>query len=223
MRKLWHEWIKSVLLIILVITSLRSAIADWNDVPTGSMKPTILEGDRIVVNKLAYDLKVPFTTWRIATWDNPQRGDIVVLYSPADGKRLVKRVVGGPGDTIAMYHNRLIVNGERVSYSPLDPELVEALELDMANRILAEEDLGTVTHTVLLTQHAPSRSSFGEIVVPADRYFVLGDNRDQSLDSRYFGFVRRSRIVGQATAVAASVDPEQSFSPRWGRFFQGLK
>jgi len=91
---LWNEWIKSLLIVVLVVGGFRSAIADWNDVPSGSMKPTILEGDRIVVNKLAYDLKVPFTKWRIARWTKPQRGDIVVLFSPADGKRLVKRVVG---------------------------------------------------------------------------------------------------------------------------------
>lgn len=223
MVKLWREWIKSVLLIVLVVTSLRSAVADWNDVPTGSMKPTILEGDRIVVNKLAYDLKVPFTTLRVATWDNPQRGDIVVLYSPSDGKRLVKRVVGVPGDTIAMQRNRLVVNSEQVAYSPLEPELVAALELDLANRILAEEKLGTISHSVMLTPHAMSRSSFSEIVVPDDRYFVLGDNRDQSLDSRYFGYVERSRIVGQATAVAASVNPEDHYTPRWSRFFQALR
>ncbi len=84
----WTEWIRSVLLIVLLITSFRSAVADWNDVPSGSMKPTIFEGDRIVVNKLAYDLKIPFTTQRVLVWDDPRRGDIVVLYSPADGKRL---------------------------------------------------------------------------------------------------------------------------------------
>src|SRR5258708_2365787 len=84
------------ILMLLVISSLRSALADWNDVPTGSMKPTIEEGDRVVVNKLAYDLKVPFTLLEIAKWSDPKRGDIVVLFSPADGVRLGKRVVGIP-------------------------------------------------------------------------------------------------------------------------------
>jgi hypothetical protein len=90
-KKVLNE-IRIFLLMILIVSSLRSALADWNDVPTGSMKPTIQEGDRVVVNKLAYDLKVPFTTIDIVKWGNPKRGDIVVLFSPADGTRLVKRV-----------------------------------------------------------------------------------------------------------------------------------
>src|SRR5690242_19161315 len=80
-----------------ILCTVRSSIADWNDVPTGSMNPSILEGDRIFVNKLAYDLKVPFTTWHVAEWAGPKRGDIVVFFSPADDERLVKRVVGLPG------------------------------------------------------------------------------------------------------------------------------
>src|SRR5205814_7105646 len=91
-RKLWKEEIQPLVILALVPFSIRSSLADWNDVPTGSMKPTILEGDRVYVNKLAYDLKVPFTTWHLAQWDNPKRGEIVVFYSPHDGKRLVKRV-----------------------------------------------------------------------------------------------------------------------------------
>ncbi len=91
-------WIGSMLVALLIATSFKSAIADWYVVPTGSMKPTIVEGDRIFTNKLAYDLKVPYTTWHIVSWDNPKRGDIVVFDSPADGKLLVKRVIGLPGE-----------------------------------------------------------------------------------------------------------------------------
>src|SRR6185436_509188 len=109
--RFWREWAKPLLTILLITSAFRSAIADWNDVPTGSMKPTILEGDRVFVNKLAFDLKVPFTTWRLATWGEPKRGDIVVLFSPHDGTRLVKRVVGLPGEIIEMRDNKLFVNG----------------------------------------------------------------------------------------------------------------
>src|ERR1051325_485227 len=94
-RHWWHKEIRPLLILLFIGFSIRSSLADWNDVPTGSMKPTILEGDRVLVNKLAYDLKVPFTTWHIAEWSNPQRGDIVVFFSPHDGKRLVKRDVPG--------------------------------------------------------------------------------------------------------------------------------
>src|SRR5512140_1756995 len=101
----WGKELRSLLTLALVLFAIRSSLADWSDVPTGSMKPTILEGDRVYVNKLAYDLKVPFTTRHVAEWGNPQRGDIVVFFSPHDGQRLVKRVIGLPGDTIELRHN----------------------------------------------------------------------------------------------------------------------
>src|SRR5271155_615082 len=112
-KNAWRET-KSLLLIIVILTAVRSAIADWNDVPTGSMNPTIVQGDRVFVNKLAYDLKVPFTTWHVAQWSNPKRGDIVVFFSPVDGTRLVKRVVGLPGDTVQLRDERLFINGNPV-------------------------------------------------------------------------------------------------------------
>src|ERR1044071_1016970 len=110
-KKKVFEEIKVFVLMLLVVSSLRSALADWNDVPTGSMKPTIQEGDRVVVNKLAYDLKIPFTTIDVVKWGDPKRGDIVVLFSPRDGVRLVKRVVALPGDTVELRENQLFVNG----------------------------------------------------------------------------------------------------------------
>src|SRR6476646_12125074 len=106
-KKKVFEEIKVFVLMLLVVTSLRSALADWNDVPTGSMKPTIQEGDRVVVNKLAYDLKIPFTTYEVAKWGDPHRADIVVLFSPRDGVRLVKRVIAVPGDNVQLVENNL--------------------------------------------------------------------------------------------------------------------
>src|SRR3984957_8047964 len=120
--KLWREW-RGLMLTILILTAVRSAIADWNDVPSGSMNPTIVEGDRVFVNKLAYDLKIPFTTRHIAQWSDPKRGDIVVFFSPADGIRLVKRVIGLPGDSIELVNDRLFINGVPAVYQPL-PESV---------------------------------------------------------------------------------------------------
>src|SRR5580700_2827489 len=108
LRKFWVDTAKPILIILLVTTAFRSAIADWNDVPSGSMNPTIVEGDRVFVNKVAYDLKFPFTTWRLAQWSNPKRGDIVVFFSPVDGTRLVKRVVGIPGDRVQMIQDHLL-------------------------------------------------------------------------------------------------------------------
>src|SRR5687767_15686032 len=126
--KLWQERLVTFVrrqvapfaFVVLVLLSFRSSIADWNDVPTGSMNPSILEGDRIFVNKLAYDLKVPFTTWHLAEWGEPKRGDVVVFYAPSDGIRMVKRVVGLPGDTLTLRDNRLYVNGEPADYGDAD-------------------------------------------------------------------------------------------------------
>src|SRR5687768_5544098 len=115
-KKVLNE-VRIFLLMILIVSSLRSALADWNDVPTGSMKPTIQEGDRVVVNKLAYDLKVPFTTIHIFRWGGPKGGDIVVLVSPVDGTRLVKRVVAVSGDQVEMRENQLYVNGQLAKQS----------------------------------------------------------------------------------------------------------
>jgi signal peptidase I len=219
----WREWLRSIVFIVLAVTAFRSAVADWNDVPTGSMKPTILEGDRIVVNKLAYDLKFPYTRWQLARWGDPGRGDIVVLTSPADGKRLVKRVIGLPGDSIAMVRNRLVVNGEPVSYSPLGPELTAHFEPQGADKVVAAERLGDTPHAMMITRGARSLRSFAPIQVPPGEYFLMGDNRDESFDSRHFGLVDRDQIVGRALAVAGSVDPDHYFWPRWDRFFTGLR
>jgi len=207
----------------LIIFSIRSSLADWNDVPTGSMKPTILEGDRIFVNKLAYDLKVPFTTRHLAQWSSPRRGQIVVFYSPHDGRRLVKRVVGLPGDTIELRRNRLILNGEPVDYRPLAEELLRDVSpADRAVQVFAGEQLPGRPHAVAAIPQVSAKRDFGPIVVPAERYFKMGDNRDNSFDSRYFGTVERKSILGQATSVVLSFDNRRHWLPRWRRFFSAL-
>src|ERR1043166_6941839 len=161
-RRWWREEIRPLLVLALVLFSLRSSFADWNDVPTGSMRPTILEGDRVFVNKLAYDLKVPFTTWHIAEWSNPQRGDIVVFFSPHDGKRLVKRVVGLPGDTIELRNNTLIINGDPVPYQPVAEEVLRDLApAERAGRVFASEHPPGHTPSAAGCPAAPARRSFG--------------------------------------------------------------
>ena len=120
--KFWEEY-RNLFFFLLIMVLFRSAIADWNQVPTGSMKPTILEGDRVVVNKLAYDLKIPFTSWNVQTWSDPSPGEIVTFYSPKDEKLLIKRVIGTPGDIIAMRNNQLFINKERASYGELDNKI----------------------------------------------------------------------------------------------------
>ena len=217
-KKILNE-IRIFALMILIVSSLRSALADWNDVPTGSMKPTIQEGDRVVVNKLAYDLKVPFTTIKIFGWDDPKRGDIVVLFSPVDGVRLVKRVVAIPGDQVEMRENQLYINGQIAKQSP-----IATTELaDYGRAYVLAENLQGHTHKMMVTPDIPAVRSFGPVVVPEGNYFVLGDNRDNSNDSRYIGFIERRRIVGEAVAVAFSLDRNNYFVPRFDRFFEGLE
>lgn len=223
MKRFWMEWIRPLIITAAVLGSMRSALADWNDVPTGSMKPTILEGDRVFVNKLAYDLKVPFTTWHIATWGEPKRGEIVVFFSPADGKRLVKRVIGLPGDVVELRNERLFVNENAAAYQPIDEALVHDDRSALGqNSVVVEEDLGTRSHQMMLVPSEYAMRSFGPVRVPAGQYFMMGDNRDQSYDSRFIGPVSRDRIVGRATTVVLSLDHNHHYVPRWGRFFHQL-
>ena len=208
----------------LVLFSLRSSLADWSDVPTGSMKPTILEGDRVFVNKLAYDLKVPFTRLHLAEWSNPQRGDIVVFFSPYDGQRLVKRVIGLPGDTLELRNNALILNGQAVEYKSFRQDLLrDVATTDRASHLFALEELPGQTHLVAAWPGVPARRDFGPVRVPQGQYFMMGDNRDDSFDSRYYGTVERNSIVGRATAVALSFDRKRYWLPRWDRFFTSLE
>src|SRR5580765_7282643 len=146
----WRQEIRPLLILALVMFSIRSSLADWNDVPTGSMKPTILEGDRVFVNKLAYDLKAPFTTSHIAEWSHPQRGDIVVFFSPKDGTRLVKRVIGLPGDTVEMRNEQLVINGQPVDYTTLAPKIRGQLsEPERARSFFATEKLSAPPPAVM--------------------------------------------------------------------------
>ena len=204
------------LLVFLVLMSVfRSSIADWNQVPTGSMRPTIIEGDRVLINKVAYDVQLPFSYHSIYRHSNPERGDIVVIKSAASGKRLIKRVIGIPGDSIALEGNRLQVNGKVMQYQPvgLDQNAlvhVESSGLDPRHR------------TVRLGESTGSSSSFSEREVPQDHYLVLGDNRGNSADSRYYGYVPRDEIIGRSRRVVMSFDTDRYYLPRSNRFWDLL-
>ncbi|MGE5609313.1 MAG: signal peptidase I [Bacillota bacterium] len=219
----WRNYLRPFLFIVIILTAFRSSVADWNDVPSGSMKPSILEGDRIFVNKLAYDLKIPFTTVHLARWSDPKRGEVVIFYSPKDGTRLVKRVVGVPGDAIELREDELFVNGVKAEYQPLDSSVVKQVPLqEQANRFFAIEQTAEAKHPVMISPNVPAMRSFGPVKLTAGQYFVMGDNRDFSFDSRYFGPVDRRLIVGRALSVIASLDVNHYFVPRWSRFFKPL-
>lgn len=243
LRRFWLEWVKPLLVVGSILLSFRSSVVDWNDVPSGSMKPTILEGDRVFVNKLSYDLKLPFLTrcsqgWDclfgysllqggptvpVWTWDQPGRGDIVVFWSPRDGKRLVKRVVAVPGDRLEVVRQRLVVNGRPAAYAPPDVEgLRRAGVVNLPTELMSTESVEQRSHAVMWLSSDGDHASFGPVELPPGRYFVMGDHRDDSLDSRFFGFVERRRIVGRAVGVVASLDIKNGWAPRFRRFFRGL-
>ena len=223
LRWLWREWVRPLLVVAIVLGSFRSAVADWNDVPSGSMEPTILPGDRVFVNKLAYDLKIPFTTWQVAQWADPVRGDVVVLWSPYDGRRLVKRVVGVPGDVIEVRGQRLKVNGHAATYAAFSEPLALAHGLEgLPLETLAVEGVDGRTHAVMTAARSGPGSDVGPITVPPGSYFLMGDHRDNSFDSRFWGFAKREVIVGRASTVVLSVDLAAHFRPRWRRFFLPL-
>lgn len=211
-KSLWQDN-KSLFLFIALMLVFRSAVADWNEVPTGSMKPTIVEGDRILVNKLAYDIRIPFTHVSLFELDNPKRGDIVIFDSKVSKKRLVKRVIGLPGDRIAMRENQLIINGKAINYLPAG-QTESAIEY--------REQLFNNEHIVQVSPSSTSHSSFAEVTVPDGHYLVLGDNRDNSADSRFIGFVPRNEIVGRTERVVISFNYDNYYLPRKDRFFHAL-
>lgn len=209
---------------VLAIPLMRSSLVDWNDVPTSAMEPSILKGDRIVVNRAAYDVRVPFSSIRLLHRGDPEFGDLVVFLSPEDGKRLLFRVVGLPGDLIELRGKGLHRNGQRAAYTQADQETLGWVSPQLRPHVLvANEDLQGRSHPMMVLANAPAAAQFGPVSVPAGSYFVLGDHRDNSRDSRYLGFVPRESIVGGADWVAFSFDRKDGFKPRGNRFFVGLR
>ncbi|MFC5524681.1 signal peptidase I [Rhodanobacter ginsengisoli] len=208
---------KGFITFLLCMIMFRSAVADWNVVPTGSMQPTIHIGDRILVDRMAYDLRLPLTHISLLHLADPQRGDIVVLDSHAAHERLVKRVIGLPGDQVAMRNNVLFINGLAASYRPTARSGIHDDRLDPAHYEI--ERYGSMRHAIRLSDAGPGRASnFGPVTVPAGQYLLLGDDRDNSMDSRYFGFFPRNEFLGRSRHVVASLDPADHYLPRADRF-----
>lgn len=222
-RRLLAEY-KSLLIFFGLMLMFRSAVADWMYVPSGSMNPTIVEGDRILVDKNEYGWRIPFTTVRLTQGDDPRRGDIVVFASPEDGITLVKRIIGLPGDVVEMRNEQLLINGVAVACSPtqssVDAELPRATQAQ--DHDYCSEQLAGHPHPIMLLPRRSAMRSFGPVKVPAGQYLFLGDNRDNSKDSRYIGYVSRDAIVGRAFAVAYSLDAEHGYGPRGDRLFKSL-
>ncbi|MBV7540154.1 signal peptidase I [Acidovorax sp. sic0104] len=215
------KWVKSnrgFIVLLLCFGIFRTAVADWNPIPSGSMRPTLLEGDVVFVNRLAYDLKVPLTDVVVARLGDPARGDVVTFSSPLDGTRLIKRIAALPGDTVEMRDEVLYLNGQAARYEA--PEAVTEHLAELGADVRATrwtERLQGHERRVQWLQGVTAHSSFGPVTVPEGQYLVLGDNRDNSADSRFIGFVPRHLLIGQARRVLVSADILDNWAPRIGR------
>ena len=221
----WREWRGYILFFCLVWIPLRSTVVDYNPVPTGSMNPTILEGDVVWVDKLAYSLRVPLTQKHLVRWGEPARGDIIVLISPVDGTRLVKRVIGVPGDQISLRNNRLTLNGAPLAYTPAAADYGPTIaETFRPHSVFAEEILPGHSHPIMaLPRFSHEHRNFDPITIPQDRFFIMGDSRDNSIDSRTWGFAPRDAILGQAKGILVSLDINDTYLPRWNRWATKLR
>jgi len=213
---------RGFLLFLLLVGFVRTAIADYNPIPSGSMHPNILEGDVVLVNRLAYDLKLPLTDIVLARLGDPQRGDIVTFHSPADDVRLIKRVIGLPGDTVAMRDKRLTINGVDVSYAAQGVSVDGAGGLQEPRAQRQRETLGGRAHDIQWLDGVRNAPDFGPLRLPQGQYLMLGDNRDNSADSRYIGLVPRALLIGRAERVLVSVAMLERWQPRFERFGRSL-
>ena len=221
--KKWIHSNRGFLVFLLCLGIFRTAVADWNPIPSGSMRPTLLEGDVVFVNRLAYDLKLPLTDVVVARLGEPERGDVVTFSSPQDGRRLIKRIAALPGDTLEMRDEVLYLNGEAARYEA--PEAVIETLAELGAQVPATrwtEHLAGQERRVQWLQGVSARSNFGPVTVPEGQYLVLGDNRDNSADSRFIGFVPRHLLIGQARRVLVSADILSNWAPRLDRFGHAL-
>lgn len=228
----WIEYSGSFFPVIALVFFLRSFLYEPFKIPSTSMVPTLQVGDLILVNKYQYGIRLPIINKKIVDIGNPQRGDVMVFKYPENmALDYIKRVVGVPGDTVTYRNKRLIVNGQPVSYKPL-PDYLDEETLSYSKHL--SEDLNGVAHQILNNPRAPSYVSNPHdfpnrdlctydvegftCKVPAGQYFMMGDNRDNSLDSRYWGFVPDKNIVGKAFFIWLNLNNFPSNLGRIGNF-----
>lgn len=193
----WIEYSKSFFPVLLIVFVLRSFVVEPFQIPSGSMEPTLQIGDFILVNKYTYGIRLPVLNKRVIPVKDPQRGDVMVFFPPHQPDiYYIKRVVGIPGDEIQYLDNRLYINGELIEES--DEELLPPAA-PRYRRVT--ESIGDTQFTVYKNLHSPQRLRENRWVVPEGHYFTMGDNRDNSLDSRGWGMVSEDAIVGKAFAI----------------------
>ena len=196
----WIEYCKSFFPVILAVLLLRSFLVEPFRIPSGSMMPTLLVGDFILVNKYAYGIRLPVLNTKIIEIGAPRRGDVVVFRYPKDPSvDYIKRVVGVPGDRIGYYDKVLHINGEPITQMPDGVYVGKGSGVSMSGAGKRREQLGDVQHQILVMPRTPGLE--GEYVIKENEYFVMGDNRDNSNDSRYWGPVPEQNLVGKAFRI----------------------
>lgn len=200
------EYAKSFFPVLLIVLVLRSFLVEPFQIPTGSMIPTLKVGDFILVNKFAYGIRLPVIGTKIIDFDDPQRGEVMVFIPPHEDKYYIKRVIGLPGDTIRYEDKNLYVNGDLVEKEFLDNITVDTSIGDLAGTLYTET-IGGIEHTTQHIDAAGRRRARTTWVIPNGHYFMMGDNRDNSSDSREWGAVSEKDIVGKAIAVWMHKDP----------------
>jgi len=196
----WIEYCKSFFPVILAVLLLRSFLIEPFRIPSGSMMPTLLVGDFILVNKFDYGIRLPVLNKKIIDIGEPSRGDVVVFRYPKDPSvDYIKRVVGLPGDRIGYYNKILHINGKPIAQVPAGVFVGKGSGVSMSGAGERQEQLGDVQHQILVMPRTPGLE--GEFVVPENEYFVMGDNRDNSNDSRYWGTVPEENLVGKAFRI----------------------
>jgi len=213
------EWFKSLVVALVLFLFIRSFLIHTFVIISGSMEETLLVGDLLLVNRAAVGSPIPGTPWRIPGYSKMERGDILVFDPPhEEDLKLVKRLMGLPGDTVEMRNKFLYVNGEALD----EPYAQHTDSRDDVHPWMTWQEEFALT-TGANGGYAPTRDNWGPLVIPEDRYFMLGDNRDTSLDSRYWGFLEGRRLEGRAVLVYFSYN-KGSLRPfpwikeiRWGR------
>lgn len=189
-----REYIEAILLAIVIAFFIRTFVIQAYKIPSGSMKPTLQIGDHILVSKFNYGVKLPFLRSTLIPIGTPKRGDILVFIYPEDrSKDFIKRLVGLPGDTIEIRNKKILLNG---------------LPLNDAH--------GVYVDNLIIPASVQPRDNFGPVTVPAESIFVMGDNRDESYDSRFWGFVKMQDVLGKALIIYWSWNQEDTWV-RWGR------
>ena len=212
------ELSRSFFPIILIVLLVRSFVVEPFRIPSASMMPTLLDGDFILVNKFSYGIRLPVLNTKVIDLGKPERGDVFVFRYPENPEiDYIKRVVGVPGDHIAYRNKQLIINGKQVTQRLVGTYVGEGSGSDMTGARHLQEDLLGVDHDILLM---PGRNIFGgdfEYVVPEGEYFAMGDNRDNSRDSRVWGTVPEKNLVGKAFMIWMNWDWAKDDVIDWGR------